>query len=43
MTCLCPGPVKTNFQKRANIGGTKLLNGPLLVDVREVARRPTRE
>jgi len=38
VTCLCPGPVKTNFQKRANIAETGLLNGPLLVDVREVAR-----
>ena len=38
VTCLCPGPVKTNFQKRANIAESNLLNGPLLVDVREVAR-----
>jgi len=38
VTCLCPGPVKTNFQQRANIGETNLLNGPLLVDVGEVAR-----
>ena len=38
VTCLCPGPVKTNFQKRANIADSNLLNGPLLVDVREVAR-----
>lgn len=38
VTCLCPGPVKTGFQKRANIADTNLLNGPLLVDVREVAR-----
>jgi short-subunit dehydrogenase len=38
VTCLCPGPVKTNFQKRAEIGETNLLNGPLLVDVGEVAR-----
>jgi uncharacterized protein len=38
VSCLCPGPVKTNFQKRAAIGETNLLNGPLLVDVGEVAR-----
>jgi len=38
VTCLCPGPVETNFQKRANIGDTNLLRGPLLVDGREVAR-----
>jgi uncharacterized protein len=38
VTCLCPGPVKTGFQKRAGIAESKLLNGPLLVDVQEVAR-----
>jgi uncharacterized protein len=38
VTCLCPGPVKTNFQKRAGIADTNLLHGGLLVDVREVAR-----
>lgn len=38
VTCLCPGPVQTNFQKRAQAGDTNLLNSPLLVDVREVAR-----
>lgn len=38
VTCLCPGPVKTNFQNRARIGQTHLLHSPLLVDVREVAR-----
>jgi len=38
VTCLCPGPVRTNFQKRAHIGETRMLNSPLLVDVREVAR-----
>ena len=37
-TCLCPGPVKTNFQKRAHLGDTKMATSPLLVDVREVAR-----
>ena len=38
VTCLCPGPVRTNFQKRAHIGETRLMHSPLLVDVREVAR-----
>jgi uncharacterized protein len=38
VTCLCPGPVRTNFQKRAHIGETRLVHSPLLVDVREVAR-----
>jgi hypothetical protein len=38
VTCLCPGPVQTNFQKRAYLQGTKLAASPLTVDVREVAR-----
>lgn len=38
VTCLCPGPVKTNFQARAYISDTPMANSPLLVDVREVAR-----
>jgi uncharacterized protein len=38
VTCLCPGPVKTNFAKRAYLQGTKLASSPLTVDVREVAR-----
>ncbi len=38
VTCLCPGPVKTNFQKRAYVQDTKMANNPLLVDVRAVAR-----
>jgi len=38
VTCLCPGPVKTNFQKRAYLQGTKLMDSSFLVDVREVAR-----
>jgi short-subunit dehydrogenase len=37
VTCLCTGPVKTNFQDRARLGDTSLAQGPLLVDVREVA------
>ena len=38
VSCLCPGPVKTNFQKRAYLEGTGIANSPLLVDVQEVAR-----
>lgn len=38
VTCLCPGPVETNFQKRAHMGETNLAGNPLLLDVREVAR-----
>lgn len=38
VTCLCPGPVKTNFQRRAYLEGTPMVNSPLMVDVREVAR-----
>lgn len=38
VTCLCPGPVETNFQTRAHIGQSRLLHSPLRVDVREVAK-----
>jgi len=38
VTCLCPGPVKTNFQRRAYLEGTGMVNSPLTVDVRVVAR-----
>ena len=38
VTCLCPGPVRTGFQKRAYTSDSPMLNSPLLVDVREVAR-----
>lgn len=38
VTCLCPGPVKTNFQRRAYLEGTAMGNSPLTVDVRVVAR-----
>ncbi len=38
VTCLCPGPVETGFQKRAGVGDTSLVRSPLLVDVVEVAR-----
>ncbi|MGO9305158.1 MAG: SDR family NAD(P)-dependent oxidoreductase [Candidatus Korobacteraceae bacterium] len=37
VTCLCPGPVITNFQQRAHLGESHT-KSPLLVDVREVAR-----
>lgn len=38
VTCLCPGPVKTNFQKRAYLQGTAMSTSPLTVDVRVVAK-----
>jgi short-subunit dehydrogenase len=38
VSCLCPGPVKTNFQKRAYLEGTAMINSPLMVEVQEVAR-----
>ena len=38
VTCLCPGPVKTNFQRRAYLEGSAMVNSLLLVDVRDVAR-----
>lgn len=38
VTCLCPGPVNTNFQKRAYLQGTAMMKSPLAVEVREVAR-----
>ena len=38
VTCLCPGPVKTNFQKRASHRRETSGNQPFAVDVREVAR-----
>lgn len=38
VSCLCPGPVKTNFQKRAYLEGTAMINSPLMVDVQQVAR-----
>ena len=38
VTCLCPGPVLTNFQKRAHGGGSSRANETLFMDVREVAR-----
>jgi short-subunit dehydrogenase len=37
VTCLCPGPVITNFQQRAHVGESHT-KSPFLVDVREVAR-----
>jgi short-subunit dehydrogenase len=38
VTCLCPGPVQTNFQQRAHTGGASRANQRLALDVREVAR-----
>ena len=38
VTCLCPGPVATGFQKRAGTSSSQMMKSPLVVDVREVAR-----
>ena len=38
VTCLCPGPVETGFQKRAGTGSSQMMRSPLLVNVRDVAR-----
>ena len=38
VTCLSPGPVETGFQKRAHTGGASRANGPLYLDVQDVAR-----
>ena len=38
VTCLCPGPVQTGFQKRAHTGGSSRAHGKLFLDVRDVAR-----
>jgi len=38
VTCLSPGPVETNFQKRAHQGGSSRANARLGMDVRDVAR-----
>jgi uncharacterized protein len=38
VTCLCPGPVETNFQQRAGSSNSGLTKSGLLVDVGEVAR-----
>lgn len=37
VTCLSPGPVETGFQKRAHTGGVSRANGPLYMDVKDVA------
>jgi len=37
VTCLCPGPVATGFQKRAGTESNQMMKSPLLVDVRDVA------
>ena len=38
VTALCPGPVRTEFQKRAGVGETRLFHSPLLLDAKAVAR-----
>lgn len=38
VTCLCPGPVATGFQRRAGTDSNQMMRSPLVLDVREVAR-----
>ena len=38
VTALCPGPVRTEFQKRAGVAETRLFHSPLRLDVKAVAR-----
>ncbi len=37
ITALCPGPTRTGFQKRADIEGTRLVSGGLIMDAKRVA------
>lgn len=42
VTALCPGPVETGFQERANLQGSRMLRGParlLMLSAPEVARQ----
>lgn len=38
VTCLCPGPTVTEFQKRAGMNDTMLFSGPLVMTAPAVAR-----
>jgi short-subunit dehydrogenase len=38
ISTLCPGPVPTEFQKRAGMEGTPMMKGPLVVPANTVAR-----
>jgi len=38
VSCLCPGPTTTGFQKRSGIEGIRLVRSPLLMDAATVAR-----
>lgn len=38
VTCLCPGPTRTQFQKQADMESTRLFHSPLVMDAPAVAR-----
>jgi len=38
VTCLCPGPTITEFQKRAGVDQTRLFNSPWVMNAEDVAR-----
>lgn len=37
-TALCPGPTRTEFQRKAGLGDVPMLRGPLVLDASRVAR-----
>jgi short-subunit dehydrogenase len=39
VTCLCPGPTRTEFDKKAGMTGSKLFKSPLVQDASRVAER----
>ncbi len=42
VTALCPGPTKTDFQKRADIEGTRIVHSGLMMDAETVAKEAYR-
>jgi hypothetical protein len=39
VTCLCPGPIATGFQARADMQNSKLVKGRTMMSVSEVAKQ----